>query len=243
MAQTTVNLIDEIGGKELKALVATKDGSGNTITTSYIKKDDQNNTWKDKGIKSAYNSGAGITITQNLSDTNLKAVISTDLVETPVEAGTGMSITDNTTEVVFATKPDALTYVTASPVMGASAALPLNLSSGDYSSFATLGQDTALGLDNDTGITGLDTTKMYRCSTRVHATNSGSSTLVATVSAPSWVSGTSATVSAAVPPSSTIIMQMSWYSKGNATLVPVSTSVTGLTTGLAELTVEEVCDV
>lgn len=33
MAQTTVNLIDEIGGKELKALVATNDGAGNNIAT------------------------------------------------------------------------------------------------------------------------------------------------------------------------------------------------------------------
>lgn len=40
MAQTTVNLIDEIGGKELKALVATNDGAGNNIASQFSVKID-----------------------------------------------------------------------------------------------------------------------------------------------------------------------------------------------------------
>jgi hypothetical protein len=38
MATTTVNLIDQIGGKGLKALVATNDGSGNNIATQLAAK-------------------------------------------------------------------------------------------------------------------------------------------------------------------------------------------------------------
>lgn len=38
MATTTVNLVDQIGGKELKALVATNDGSGNNIATQLATK-------------------------------------------------------------------------------------------------------------------------------------------------------------------------------------------------------------
>lgn len=242
----TVELIDTIGGKEIYAAhsnSADKDGANNVISSTYLKKNDQSNTWKDTGIKVAYDAGSGITIVQNTTDTNLKAVIATDLVETPVVAGTGISITDNTSEVEFATLPDTITYVTASPVMGASSALPLNMASGQYSTFASLGQDTSLGLDNDTGITGLDTSKLYRCTARVQAVNSGSSILLASISAPSWISGTSSTVSAAVPAGTTIVMQMVWYSKGNATMVPEANTAAGLTTGIVELTAEEVCDV
>ncbi len=246
MANITVNLIDQIGGKELKARFSneanrsTKDGDGNVISSTYIKKTDTN-AGKNNALKTAYDAGAGILITQNTSDSNLKAVISTDLIETPIVAGTGMSITDNTTDVTFSTLPDTIAYVTGNPTVGASAALPLNMSS--YDSFATLGQNTSLGLDNDDGITGLDTNKLYRCSARVQAVNSGSTTLVATVSAPSWSAGNDATVSASVPAGETVILQMQWYSKGHATLVPTATVVTGLSTGLVELTAEEVCDV
>ena len=38
MATTTVNLVDQIGGKELKALVATNDGAGNNIATQLANK-------------------------------------------------------------------------------------------------------------------------------------------------------------------------------------------------------------
>ena len=38
MATTTVNLVDHIGGKELKALVATNDGAGNNIATQLATK-------------------------------------------------------------------------------------------------------------------------------------------------------------------------------------------------------------
>ena len=38
MATTTVNLVDQIGGKELKALVATNDGAGNNIATQLAAK-------------------------------------------------------------------------------------------------------------------------------------------------------------------------------------------------------------
>lgn len=258
MATTTVNLIDQIGGKELKARYsdeadrATKDANGNTISstylttstgdTRYITKTDTN-AGKANALKTAYEAGAGISITQNISDAQLKAVIATDLIETPIVAGTGMSIVDNTTDVEFSTLPDTITYVTGSPVMGASSALPLNMSSGQYASFTTLGQNSGLDLDNDTGITGLDTDKLYRCTTRVQATNTGSSMVVATISAPAWSSGNDSTVSAAVPAGATVILQMQWYSKGNSTLVPTATAVTDLNTGIVELTAEEVCDV
>ena len=245
MATTTATLVDQLGGLELKARLAdeaAKDGNGNTITSTYINKTDTT-AGRNNSLKTAYEAGAGITITQNLSDSQLKAVIATDIIETPIEAGTGMSIVDNTTEVVFSTLPDLITYVTGIPVMGASTALPLNMSSGQYSTFASLGQDTSLGLDNDTGITGLSASKLYRCSTRVQATNSGSSAVTATISAPAWASGIDSEVSASVPGGTTIILQMQWYSKGNTTLVPVSNAPTNLSTGIIELTAEEVCDV
>ena len=243
----TETLVDSLGGYGIKARYSdesrrtTYASDGTNISTGYIKANNSN-TWKDTGIKSSFSAGTGITIVSNASDVNLHAIISTDIVETPVVAGTGIAITDNTTDVSFATKPDTLLYFTASPSMSTSSSLDLNQTTGTYTTYTTL-TNSSLGTDNADGITGLNSNKMYRCSVKVKAINSGASDAVGTVTAPAWASGVTSTVSSSVPAGSTVIFQMDWYCKGVTTIIPTATAVADMSMGISEFSVEEVCDV
>ena len=242
----TETLVDSLGGYGIKARYAdesrrtTYASDGTNISTGYVKANN-NNTWKDTGIKSSFSAGTGITIIPNASDVNLHAIISTDIVETPVVAGTGIDITDNTTDVTFSMKPDALLYFTANPNLSTSSSLDLNQTVGDFSTFNTR-SNSSLDTDNSTGITGMDSTKLYRCSVKIKAVNAGSSDVIGTVSAPAWDSGVTSTVSSCVQAGKTVVFQMDWYCRGVTSIIPTATPVANLSMGIAEFSVEEVCD-
>ena len=248
MAQVT--LIDQLGGVELKAKLAdlatsattadsaTKDGAGNTITSTYTKTGDTQRY-------SAYSGGNGIVVTGTGINTK---TIASNLVELPVHSGTGIKVEldSNQQYAIIRTLPEVLLYhTTGSNWMSSTSILP-DMQAGTATQWNNLGQDGTLAVDN-MGISGLANSMLYRCTAKFDIRNtSGSVADIAITASISFASGLTETVKQSVAGQDDSLL-MVWYVRTPATGTPtIEFSATGLSSQveamLTDASVVEVCD-
>ena len=235
----TETLVDSLGGYGIKARYSdesrrtTYDSSGKNISTTYCTTSNTQNY-------ANYTGGNGIVVTG--TGMNPKS-ISTNIVELPVHSGTGVlvELDSNQEYAIVRALPELYAYHTTSPMMSTSNAIVPERSTG-VTEWNNLGNNGTLATDNN-GATGLDSTKVYRCTAKFDVTNSSGSVADITITASaSFASGLTETVKQSVAGQADSLL-MVWYVKGATDITFAATGLSAtVQAGMTDFSICEVCD-